>query len=113
MSSSPNSSSSSVATTTATATATPTPLAPGVDLTPLNDVVCQVDVMLGGASMSVRDCLALRRDAIIRLTKSAGGDMQVLVNGIVVAYGEVVILDESTAVRITELVAPPSNEVGE
>jgi flagellar motor switch protein FliN/FliY len=102
-----------VATTTATATAAPTPLAPGVDLTPLNDVVCQVDVMLGGASMSVRDCLALRRDAIIRLTKSAGGDMQVLVNGIVVAYGEVVILDESTAVRITELVAPPSNEVGE
>ena len=109
MSSSPNSSSSSVATATATASAP----APGVDLTPLNDVVCQVDVMLGGAAMSVRDCLALRRDAIIRLTKAAGGDMQVMVNGIVVAYGEVVIIDESTAVRITELVAPPSNEVGE
>ena len=109
MSSSPNSSSSSVATATATATAP----ALGVDLTPLNDVVCQVDVMLGGAAMSVRDCLALRRDAIIRLTKAAGGDMQVMVNGIVVAYGEVVIIDESTAVRITELVAPPSNEVGE
>jgi flagellar motor switch protein FliN/FliY len=99
MSSSPNSSSSDAP--------------PTADLTPLNDVVCQVNVMLGGAAMSVRDCLALRRDAVIRLTKAAGGDMQVIVNGIVVAYGEVVILDESTAVRITELVAPPSNEVGE
>jgi flagellar motor switch/type III secretory pathway protein FliN len=39
--------------------------------------------------------------------------MQVMVNGVVVAYGEVVIVDERTAIRITELVAPPSNEVGE
>ena len=52
-----------------------------------------------------------QRDAIIKLTKIAGGDMQVVVNGIVVAYGEVVIVDESTAIRVTELVAPPSNEV--
>ena len=82
-------------------------------LLPLHDVVCQVDVMLGSAAMSVRDCLGLKRDAIIKLTKAAGGDMQVIVNGIVVAYGEVVILDESTAIRVTELVAPPSNEAGE
>jgi flagellar motor switch/type III secretory pathway protein FliN len=39
--------------------------------------------------------------------------MQVVVNGGVVAYGEVVIDDESTAIRITELVAPPSNEAAE
>jgi flagellar motor switch protein FliN/FliY len=83
------------------------------DFTPLNDVVCQVDVMLGTAAMSVRECLGLRRDAIIRLTRIAGGDMQVVVNGVVVAYGEVVIVDESTAIRITELVAPPSNEAAE
>jgi len=61
--------------------------------------------------MSVRECLGLQRDAVIKLTKIAGGDMQVVVNGIVVAYGEVVIVDESTAIRVTELVAPPSNEV--
>jgi flagellar motor switch protein FliN/FliY len=97
----------------ATAPAPASTLAPVLDLTPLNDVVCQVDVLLGDAAMSVRDCLALKRDAIIRLTKAAGGDLQVLVNGIVIAYGEVVILDESTAVRITELVAPPSYEVSE
>jgi flagellar motor switch protein FliN/FliY len=63
--------------------------------------------------MSVRECLGLRREAIIRLTRTAGADMQVVVNGVVVAYGEVVIVDESTAIRITELVAPPSNEAAE
>jgi flagellar motor switch protein FliN/FliY len=83
------------------------------DFTPLNDVVCEVDVMLGTAAMSVRECLGLRREAVIRLTRIAGADMQVVVNGVVVAYGEVVIVDESTAIRITELVAPPSNEAAE
>ncbi len=82
-------------------------------LAPLNDVVCHVDVMLGAAAMSVRECLALRKDAIIRLTKSAGGDLEVVVNGVVLAVGEVAIIDESTAVRVTELVAPPSSEVAE
>lgn len=100
MSSSPNSSSSDAG------------LTPDV-LAPLNDVVCQVDVMLGAAAMSVRDCLALRKDAIIRLTKAAGGDMEVVVNGVVVAFGEVAIVDESTAVRVTDLIAPPSSEVAE
>lgn len=80
---------------------------------PLHDVMCHVDVMLGSSEMSVRDCMSLRRDSIIRLTKPAGGDMQVVVNGVVVAYGEVVIVDESTGIRVTEVVAPPSNEVTE
>jgi flagellar motor switch protein FliN len=97
MSSSPNSSSSDAAAT--------------VDvLVPLHDVVCHVDVMLGTAAMSVRECIALRPDSIIRLTKPAGGDMEVTVNGVLVACGEVVIMDESTAIRVTELLAPPSNE---
>ena len=100
MSSSPNSSSSD-ARLTADA------------FTPLNDVVCRVDVMLGGAALSVRDCLALRKNTIIRLAKVAGGDMDIVVNGVVVATGEVAIMEESTAVRVTELVAPPSSEAGE
>jgi flagellar motor switch/type III secretory pathway protein FliN len=35
------------------------------------------------------------------------------VNGVLVAYGEVVIVDESTAIRVTELAAPPSSEATE
>jgi flagellar motor switch protein FliN/FliY len=76
----------------------------------LHDVVCRVEVMLGSAAMSVRDCIGLHRDAVVRLTKAAGGDLEVVVNGVLIAYGEVVIIDESTAIRVTEIVAPPSSE---
>ena len=97
MSSSPNSSSSSEA--------------PAQDgLAPLFDVVCSIDVVLGTASMSVRECLNMRRGSVIRLNQSAGGDMQIVVNGISIAAGEVVIVDNSTAVRVTDILPPPSNE---
>ncbi len=86
------------------AAALPDPLAP------LYDVTCGVDVVLGSASMTVRQCLALKRNSVIRLTQSAGNDLQVVVNGIPVALGEVVIIENSTAVRITDILAPPSNE---
>jgi flagellar motor switch protein FliN len=79
-------------------------------LAPLNDVICNIDVVLGSAVMSVRDCLRLRKNSVIRLAQSAGGDMQVLVNGIGLAAGEVVIIDDSTAVRLTDILPAPSSE---
>jgi len=82
-------------------------------LAPLHDVVCDVDVVLGTASMSVRECLQLRRHSVIRLAQSAGADMQVVVNGITVAHGEVVIVEDSTAIRVTDITPPPSSEVAE
>ena len=81
-------------------------------LVPLSDVVCQIDVLLGTATVSVRDCLHWKRNSIIRLRQSAGSDMQVTINGVPVAIGEVVIVDDSTAVRVTEILAPPSSESG-
>jgi flagellar motor switch protein FliN len=79
-------------------------------LAPLHDVSCRIDVVLGTASMTVRRCLSLQRDSVIRLNQSAGSDLQVVVNGIGIALGEVVIIDSSTAVRVTDIMAPPSNE---
>jgi flagellar motor switch protein FliN/FliY len=80
------------------------------ELLPLSDVACEVDVMLGTATITVRDCLHLQRYSILRLEQSAGSDMQVRVNGVPVAAGEVVIVDDSTAIRVTEIVSPPSAE---
>ena len=78
----------------------------------LQAVVCGVDVVLGSASMSVRECLQLRRNSILKLSESAGADMQVLVNGIAIARGEIVIVDDSTAIRLTDILPSPtmSNE---
>ena len=76
------------------------------ELMPLSDVTCNVDVWLGTATISVRDCLHMKRHSIIRLDQSAGSDMQVAVNGVPVANGEVVIIDDSTAIRLTEITPP-------
>lgn len=82
-------------------------------LAPLSDVVCTVDVIVGSAHLSVRDCLALQPDSVVRLDQTAGGDMQVNVNGITLGRGEVVIVEDSTAIRITEILSPPSSEIDE
>ncbi len=82
-------------------------------LTPLFDVVCRVEVILGTASMSVRDCLTLQRRSVIRLSEPAGADMRVLVNGVAIANGQVVVVEDSTSIRVTDILAPPSSEVGE
>ena len=96
MSSSPNSSSSSD---------------PSPQFRAFHDVLCRVDVVLGTGSISVRECLQLKKHSVIRLAQSAGADMQVLVNGVPVAHGEVVIVDDSTSIRITEIAQPNSPDV--
>jgi flagellar motor switch protein FliN/FliY len=80
-------------------------------LTPLHDVVCTVDVILGTSSMSVRDCLRLQPEAIVRLAQSAGDEMHVVINGVTVARAEVMIVEDSTAVRVTDILPPPSSEI--
>jgi flagellar motor switch protein FliN/FliY len=77
---------------------------------PYHDVLCGVDIVLGTGSMTVRECLHLQRHAIIRLTQTAGEDLRVVVNGVVIASGEVVIMDDNTALRITAIEPPPSAE---
>jgi flagellar motor switch protein FliN/FliY len=71
------------------------------------DVVCRVDVVLGTGSISVRDCLKLRRMSVVRLAQSVGADLEVRVHGITAAAGEVMIIDDSTAIRVTTVTPPP------
>jgi len=75
------------------------------------DVVCRVEVVLGTGSITVRDCLKLQRMSVIRLRQSAGSDLEIQVHGVAVARGEVVIIEESTAVRVTDIIPSPGAEV--
>jgi len=76
----------------------------------LADVLCGVAVVLGNGTVTVRRCLALQRHSVLRLEQSAGEDLQVQVNGVTVAKGEVVIVEDSTAIRVTEIPQPVSME---
>jgi flagellar motor switch protein FliN/FliY len=77
---------------------------PGFDL--LHDVEMEVTAELGRTRMSVKDLLSLVPGAVIELDRAAGGPADLLVNGRLIARGEVVVIDENFGIRITEIVAP-------
>ena len=68
------------------------------------DVPLDVSVELGRTSKSIQDILEFAPGTIIELNKIAGEPIDVLVNGKYVAKGEVVVLEESFGVRITEII---------
>ncbi len=74
------------------------------------DVTCQVDIVLGTSTITVRDCLALRKHSILRLSRQAGTDLDIVVNGIPVLRCGVAVVDESTSVRVTDVLPPPGVE---
>jgi flagellar motor switch protein FliN/FliY len=74
------------------------------------DVVCPVEVVLGTGSLSLRRCLGLERGSVVRLQQSAGEDLVVSVRGVSIAQAEVVIIDETIAVRVTHLAGPIGRE---
>jgi flagellar motor switch protein FliN/FliY len=70
----------------------------------LSDVEMTVTAELGRAYMTVRELLSLTPGSIVELDRIAGTPIDVLVNGTVVARGEVVVVDEEFGVRITEII---------
>lgn len=75
----------------------------GIDL--LLDVTLQVTVELGRARMKIGDILGLRNGSVIELDRLAGEPADILVNGTLIARGEVVVVDEKFGVRIIEVVS--------
>jgi flagellar motor switch protein FliN len=72
----------------------------------MGDVSCIVDVYLGTGHITVRECLKLQNYSVIRLEQSSGADLDVRVQGVAVATGEAVVIEESMAVRLTAIASP-------
>jgi flagellar motor switch protein FliN/FliY len=68
------------------------------------DVPMQVTVELGRTRKLIRDILELTQGSVVELDKLAGEPVDVLVNGKLIAKGEVVVIDENFGVRVTEIV---------
>lgn len=80
-----------------------TPL-PHRGLEMLHGVDMEVTVELGRTRMTVRDLLALTPGAVLELDRAAGSPADLLVNGRLIARGEVVVVDEDFGLRVTEIV---------
>jgi flagellar motor switch protein FliN/FliY len=77
--------------------------AAGLDL--LRGVEMDVTAELGRTRMSLHELLSLSDGAVIELDRAAGAPADLLVNGRLIARGEVVVIDESFGLRITEIVS--------
>lgn len=72
----------------------------------LLDVPMRVTVELGRTRMTIKEILGLGEGSIIELDKLAGEPVDILVNDKLIAQGEVVVIDENFAVRVTKIVSP-------
>jgi len=68
------------------------------------DVPIDVEVELDRKVMTIAQILDLDNDSVIRMTRSAGENIDILVGGTLVGYGEIVILEDMVGVRITDFV---------
>jgi flagellar motor switch protein FliN/FliY len=69
------------------------------------DVPLQLTVELGRTRKLIREILELAPGSVVELDKLAGEPVDILVNGKIVAKGEVVVIDENFGVRITGIVS--------
>src|SRR5512133_1850673 len=76
----------------------------------LMDVPLKISVELGRSQMTLRQTLELVQGSVIELDRLAGDPVDIFVNDRIFARGEVVVVDDKFAVRITELVDPRNKQ---
>lgn len=69
-------------------------------------VPLDVSVEIGRTKMAVKNILELRQGSVIELDRQAGDPVDIIVNGQLIAKGDVVIIDDNFGVRITEIISP-------
>ena len=89
----------------------------GAGLRPNIDVILDVPVTLslevGRAQMSVGKLLRLSQGSVVELDRNAGEPLDVLVNGALVAHGEIVIINDKFGIRLTDVLPPAKRAAGQ
>ena len=70
------------------------------------DIPLKVSVELGRTLIVIKDLLQLGQGSVLELDKLAGEPLEILVNGKMIAKGEVVVLNEKFGVRLTDIISP-------
>ena len=76
------------------------------DVGMIMDLPVKVMVELGRTKMSIGDLLALHKGSVIELNVHAGDPLDLVVNGCLIAQGEVVIVNERYGIRLTDIISP-------
>ena len=70
------------------------------------DIPLKVTVELGRTSVVIKDLLQLGQGSVLELDKLAGEPLEILVNGKLIAKGEVVVVNEKFGIRLTDIISP-------
>ena len=70
------------------------------------DIPVQISVELGRTKISIRNLLQLAHGSVVELDALAGEPMNVLVNGTLIAQGEVVVVNDKFGIRLTDIITP-------
>jgi len=72
------------------------------DIAHIKDVPVQLEVELDRKVITVSSILDLQPGSVIRMTRSAGENIDILVGGALIGFGEIVIIEDTVGVRITD-----------
>lgn len=77
-----------------------------VNLDVVLDIPLNISMEVGRTKISIRNLLQLNQGSIVELDRLAGEPLDVLVNGTLIAHGEVVVINEQFGIRLTDVVSP-------
>ena len=77
-----------------------------VSLDAILDVPVIISMEIGRTKISIRNLLQLNQGSVVELDRLAGEPMDVLVNGTLIAQGEVVVVNDKFGVRLTDVISP-------
>jgi flagellar motor switch protein FliN/FliY len=76
------------------------------DLDVILDIPVSISMEVGRTSITIRNLLQLNQGSVIELDRLAGEPLDVLVNGTLIAHGEVVVVNEKFGIRMTDVISP-------
>ena len=77
-------------------------MTPQEQIAELADVPVDVEVELGRKVMTIAQILDLQPDSVVRIARSAGDNIDLLIGGALIGFGEIVIIEGALGVRITD-----------
>jgi flagellar motor switch protein FliN/FliY len=77
-----------------------------VNLDVILDVPVVISMEIGRTNISIRNLLQLNQGSVVELERFAGEALDVLVNGMLIAHGEVVVINDKFGIRLTDVISP-------
>lgn len=76
------------------------------DLDMILDIPVQLTVELGRTKMPIKNLLQLAQGSVVELSAMAGEPLDVMINGFLIAQGEVVVVNDKLGIRLTDIITP-------